>query len=578
MQKPEQVVAFLLDKGNASFVKEASTFDTPWSEIIAALIEAEPLERAGVFEQLCKDGGEPIANVQALVYAVLEQRFAKKREASPLTETPPALLDVKLRLDESVIFNGLRDEEDGDAMVFAELYNGQVAYDHSQPKNGWHLWNGQFWEQDTINAVINLIRTEVAAQYVYVAADLTKADKHDLAKQYNKRAERLHTRRRKEHVLWAAASLPGIALSGDEWDSNPWLLATTNGVIDLQSGSFRPGQPTDWIKTVAPTTWEGLETPAPRWERFLSEIFDGDAEIISFLRRLLGYGITGLSEEHAFPVLWGPQGRNGKTTLLETLSHVLGKDMTMSIPSNEIMHTFNSQANAARPFIAKLRGKRLVWAAETTQDRRLNAETVKALTGGDKITARAVYANPIEFTPTHLLFLLTNYRPKIEAADNAVWDRVHLIPFLLRFVETPKKDNERPRDAQLQHKLRAEASGILAWLVRGCLEWQQAGGLFPPDRVKAATEDYREEEDTVTQFVDDYCVQSPDARIGHRELYREYVKWCKDLRLWASGSRDFGVTMKARFETRRMTQGMCYFGVGLPLNGPSQQMALEEIV
>ena len=187
-----------------------------------------------------------------------------------------------------------------------------------------------------------------------------------------------------------------------------------------------------------------------------------------------------------------------------------------------------------------------------------------------------MYANPVEFTPSHLLLLLTNYRPKIEAADNAIWDRVHLVPFMMRFVERPQKENERPRDGNLLRKLREEAPGILAWLVRGCMEWQHAGGLMPPDAVRAATDEYRDEEDTVTMFVEDYLVQEPQARVGHLELYKAYTKWCKDLRLWASGSRDFGTSMRDRFESKRMNQGIFYFGVGLPVQGPAQQMTFGD--
>ncbi len=572
-----EVVAFLLDRGAAEFVRAPEEFGEPWAALVAALVAVEPLERAAELESVLAtlDEGDEI---QAAIQAALEARMRHRRERQPLESVPAAMGDEKEMLEGPILARALQEEEDGDALVFATLYDGQVAYDHSQPKNGWHLWNGQYWQEDQTNAVINLLRTQVAAQYVYQAAELIKADKAEVAKEYQKRAVRLHTRRRKEHVLWGAASLPQIALTGDEWNSNPWLLGTENGTIDLQTGEFRPGQPTDWIKSVAPTEWQGIGAPAPRWERFLREIFDGDEALVAFFHRLLGYGITGLNIEHAFPVLWGPQGRNGKSTVLETLAYVLGPEMTMSIPATEIMHGYRSGAGGPQPYVAKLRGKRLAWSAETNPDRRLDAETVKLLTGGDRIHARAMYSNPVEFEPSHLLLLLTNYRPKIESADLAIWDRVHLIEFGLRFVEHPQKPNERPRDTRLRDKLRAEASGILAWLVRGCLAWQEAGGLLPPASVNAATDEYREEEDTVSQFVEGYLVVSPDARVGHREVYREYVRWCKDLKLWHSGSRDFSAILSARFgfEYKRTNQGMFYFGLGLPINGPARQMVLEE--
>lgn len=575
MQQPEDVIAFLLDKGSPEFIKDPAGLGEPYATVIRRLAETQPLERAALFEALCAemDGhGEPLRQG---VYAALEARFARKRPAPEVVETPAALTDTKPPAEPEMLSQALRLEEDGDAELLVTLYQGQMAYDHSQPKDGWHLWNGQYWQQDTTNAVINILRTEIASQYAARATTLIKEGQEEAAKPYLKRAERLHTQRRKEHVLWAAASMPGVALSGDEWDADPWLLGTPNGIIELQTGHFRPGRPSDWIRTVTPTPWEGLDAPAPRWEQFIQEIFDGDQALAEFFHRLTGYGITGLTTEHAFPVLWGAQGRNGKSTVLETLSAVLGPDLTMSVPSDELMHTYKQTAGP-QPYIAKLRGKRLVWASETNPDRRLDAETVKLLTGGDKIHAHGKYTNPIEFAPTHLLLLLTNYRPKIEAADNAIWDRVHLIPFNLRFVAEPQKENERPRDQYLARKLLAERSGILAWLVRGCLAWQALGGLYPPKAVQVATSEYRDEEDTVSQFINEYCVLAPDARVGHRELYQEYTKWCKDLRLWASGSRDFGVILRSRFESKRMTVGIIYLGIGMPHHGPVQQLAFAD--
>lgn len=576
MQQAHEIIAFLIDKGDPSFVAEDYTeHEPPWPELIAALMAEEPLGRAELFEAAvdelpaATDGGMGADEVRAAVYGALNRRFQHKREDDGgLTEVVPALEDEKDQLDAGMLYDALQKEEDGDAAVFTELFEGQVAHDHAEGQ--WYLWGGQYWEPDTTNAIINLLRTEVAGQYAQRYADLIKEDKSDTAKPYGKRAERLHTRRRKEHVLWAAASRPGLALSGDEWDSHPWLVGTPNGVIDLETGQFRSGRPRDWIRTVIPTTWQGLETPAPRWEQFLDEIFDHDREIVEFVHRLLGYGLTGLTTEHAFPILWGPQGRNGKSTFLETLAAVLGPDITMSIPSDELMHSYRG-GTGPQPYVVKMRGKRIIWSSETNPDRRLDGETVKKLTGGDRIHAHAKYQNPIEFSPTHLLLLLTNHKPKIEAMDNAIWDRVHLIPFDLRFVDNPQRENERPRDPYLPHKLREEREGILAWLVRGCLAWKDRGRLDPPSQVSMATEEYRGDEDTIGQFIDDYCVHAEDLEVGAMAFYKAYKQWCKDLDLWHSGSREFGARAKKEFEYKRKGSGIFYMGVGLPIQGPAGQ-------
>jgi len=152
---------------------------------------------------------------------------------------------------------------------------------------------------------------------------------------------------------------------------------------------------------------------------------------------------------------------------------------------------------------------------------------------------------------------------------------VHLIPFNLRFVDRPQKENERQRDPYLLNKLKEEREGILAWLVRGCLAWQELGRLDPPPQVQLATEDYRSDEDTIGQFIDEYCVRDPDSIVLHLRFYREYAKWCKDLHLWASGSRDFGRRMKEQFQSKRTKQGITYVGIGLPLRGNPGQMGFD---
>lgn len=578
MQQAADVVAFLIDGGDRGFVPaEYTEQPEPWPLLIEMLVGVDSPTRAETFEAAVEALDGQADEVRNAVYAALNHRLQKKRGEETLTRVAPALADEKGQLKMNALRIAVKTEEDGDAVIFAELYEGQVVYDHQQ--KSWYLWQGHYWEEDSKNSIINLFRREVATQYARAALECIQGQEGGEgaeAKPFLKRAERIHTRRRKEHVLWAAASLPGIALSGEEWDANPWLLGTRNGVIDLRTGQLRPGRPGDWIRTTIPTLWTGIDTPAPRWEQFLMEIFNEDQQLVDFMHRLLGYGVTGLTSEHAFPVLWGPQGRNGKSTLLETLAAVLGPDLTMSIPAEEIMVSWRGGGTGPQPYVAKLRGKRLVWSSETNPDRRLDQETVKKLTGGDRIHAHAKYQNPIEFTPTHLLLLLTNHKPRVESADLAIWDRVHLVPFGMRFVDRPVRENERPRDLRLLEKLRDERSGILAWLVRGCLAWQKRKTLSPPEHVRLATQLYRDEVDTIGQFIEDYCVLAETARVGHREIYKSYVRWCKDLRLWPSGSRDFGTTLKEQFEKKRMSNGMMYFGIGLPLNVPAGQMSLEE--
>jgi putative DNA primase/helicase len=218
---------------------------------------------------------------------------------------------------------------------------------------------------------------------------------------------------------------------------------------------------------------------------------------------------------------------------LARFGHTLGA--LSGAASNDVLISRKARtAGSPEPHLAALRGKRLVWASETAEGERLNAAQIKQLTGGGTITARQLYARvAVEFSPTHLLILMTNYRPHAPADDEAVWSRLSLIPFTRRFVDNPTKPHEFHADKHIGDKLKAESPGILAWLVRGCLEWQRVGGLNPPECVKAATGEYRADEDTVGQFVEERCQVGEKFGVGATELYQSYRRWCQDMGLSA---------------------------------------------
>lgn len=341
-----------------------------------------------------------------------------------------------------------------------------------------------------------------------------------------KRVTQLQTFKRKEVILKLShTGEDSLAIRGDEWDKNAMLLGVPNGVVDLETGTLRPGNPRDYIKTIAPTLFRGLDFPAPMWKQFLSDIFNDDVELIAYVQRLLGYGITGLTNYHITPIFWGPQGRNGKSTIFEILKFILG-DIAYKTRSEMLLESrYSPGRGSADADTLAFRGRRIVWATETGDGRALNTAKIKELCGGDTLNARAPYGKrPVEFSPTHLLILLTNDRPAVHANDNALWERIHLIPFNMRFVDIPCAQNERKADHDLLNKLKTEASGILGWLVSGCIQFM-ATGLNPPDSVRYATAEYRVDEDDIGQFIKEKCVCRDDLSETMGDIYHEYVNW-----------------------------------------------------
>ena len=225
----------------------------------------------------------------------------------------------------------------------------------------------------------------------------------------------------------------------------PWLLPCENTIVDLKTGLGIPGNPGDYLRTAAPTAYKGLMEEAPRWNKFLMEVFNNDVDLAKFVHRLLGSTLVGLNIDHKLPIFWG-EGRNGKSTLMEIIKHVLGP-LAGPIRAEALLEQISKKSGSSPDAnIVGLRGKRLVWASETSEGRSFNSGLVKQLTGGDTLIARGVYEKKnTEFEPTHNLFLLTNHKPKANADDYALWSRFMVIPFKTKFIENPAAPDDRVR-------------------------------------------------------------------------------------------------------------------------------------
>jgi putative DNA primase/helicase len=306
----------------------------------------------------------------------------------------------------------------------------------------------------------------------------------------------------------------------------------------------------------------------------LTEIYNNDREIVDFKQRLLGYGISGLNKEHVLPVLWGA-GRNGKDTLLDAISHVLG-DLALPVSSEVVLSGYRPP-NSATPHLYALRPLRLAWVSESEEGARLNTGQIKFLTGGGLVTARPLYGKPITFKPQYLLFLVTNHRPHASGSDYGLWKRLLLIPFKQAFVDDPdpQRENEHLRDKDLGEKLKAEAPGILAWLVRGFLAWQ-GQGLNPPEAITRATTAYKTEEDVIAQFLEEKCVILPGAKIKASAFYLAYKTWAREYGWRLMKGAAFGRRVNELFERRRRSDGFWYLGIGLTSSDEDQSIAQME--
>ena len=269
------------------------------------------------------------------------------------------------------------------------------------------------------------------------------------------------------------------------------------------------------------------------------------------MRRFAGYALTGSIEEHAVLFIHGPGG-NGKSVFLNTLSGILG-DYAVTAPPNMMMATYGDRHPTE---LAGLRGARLVAASETEHGSRWAEAKLKAISGGDPITARFMRGDFFTFEPTFKLVLVGNHRPSIAHVDEAMQRRLNLVPF-------EKVVPSEQRDHRLPEKLRAEAPGILAWMIAGCLEWQR-GGLRPPPVVVDASQEYFAAEDLIGRFIEECCDTTASAEVSSTSLYRAWQSWCEQQGEAAGSQKSLSSALKMRgFTIKQRSTGRHIAGLGL---------------
>ena len=377
------------------------------------------------------------------------------------------------------------------------------------------VWDDRRWQRDDTGEVMRRARATVNSVLTEAAATSDVAR----AKRLAQAGARYLRRDRLVAMVELFKSEPGVACRPGDFDRDAWAMNVENGTLDLHTCKLRPHDRRDMLTHLSPVEYDDLAT-APRFERFLAEVFAGNTEVVAFVQRLLGSALVGVIQDPVFAVMYGA-GSNGKTTLLELLRDVLG-DYAKTVPPA----TFQTRSGDAIPNdLASLPGVRMVMCSETSEGRRLDMSVVKRTTGGDTIAARFMRGEWFEYRPQFTPFMATNHKPVIDDHGDATWNRIRLIEFPVQFGAI----GHPPKDPALLGALRAERPGVLRWLVTGCLARQVAGGLLAPDDVVAATQAYRDESDVIADFIADECVEDPEAFVPSKDIAAAYGEYAKRM-------------------------------------------------
>lgn len=455
-------------------------------------------------------GWPTVANLLGPADARTLERFARD------VSTTPAPLDAAPATDRPLT-------DLGNAERFVDDHGEDLRFCEGV---GWLRYDGTRWVSDTPDPV------DLAAQTVRRMQAAAQAEGAAMVHRWALGSE---SSGRIRSMIALARDLPGLRVDIDELDADPWVLCCPNGVVDLRTGALSEHERDQWITKCVGVPYDPTAT-APRFSQFLLEVFP-DRDLVPYVLRYLGYCLTGVIREQLLQVWYG-HGANGKSTLIEILRYVLG-DYAQTLVGDLLIERRGSRDSAAAsPDVARLRGCRFAAGVETKEGQRWNESLVKQLTGGDRVAARHLYREPIEFLPTWKLALAVNHKPVVRGTDKGMWRRIHLVPFEATF-EGAKQDTS------LLDTLKAEGPGILTLLVWACRQWQR-DGLQPPGRVIAEVETYRKSQDVVGGFLEECTAQGSDKQVSKAKLYDCYRRWATQSGEYLHGKHTFNNQIRER--------------------------------
>lgn len=435
------------------------------------------------------------------------------------------------------------DTDVGNARRLVDSLAGRARFDHSS--RSWYLFDGQVWRRDADGAIVRAAKA-VGDQLLAAANAINDPDRRKPQIAFASRSQS-HTRIKAMTDL--AQSEAGVPIAATEFDRPAHLLNVANGTVDLRTGLLRPHERDDLLTRQINIAFDP-NALCPTFEKFVSDIFQGDAELIEFVQRVFGYAATGETREQLFMVLHG-DGANGKSTLLKAVSDALGP-YAMHTPTETLL----AHTGGASNDVARLMGARFVTASEADANQRLNESFIKQVTGDEPVTSRYLYGEFFTYTPVFKLVLATNALPQVNGNDPALFRRLRLIPFNRVFTADEQ-------DKQLGSKLAAELPGILAWLVRGAVKWY-AEGLNSPAAVLHAGAEFRADSDTVGTYIEDRCELIAEETVQATRLFQDYRRYTE-----SGGRSPLNQTSFGRALTRRgilpVKRGASSFRAGIKL-------------
>jgi P4 family phage/plasmid primase-like protien len=398
----------------------------------------------------------------------------------------------------------------GNAKRLARMYGHDLRY--SKKLKDWLVWDGKRWGDDELLKVDEMAQATALAIY----GEAKNAPDADQRKALAKHAAASESTTKQRAMLTEARNL--LAARLNQFDAQPHLLNCNNGTLDLNTKQWHEHTREHYLTRLAPVDFIA-DAQCPTIHKIFRRIFNDDEEMMSFIQRVIGSSLIGERKKRQMFILHG-QPDTGKTLILELLRTMLGRmDEGGYAGSVETKTLMLQRFDSSSADIASLRGARFVTASESAKNHRLNEVLIKKLMGGDIEKARRLYENHFEFVPEFKLWLATNFTPEVSAEDDALWNRIALVPFTQVIAKSEQVELDK-----LLKQLGGELPGLLAWAVEGCYDYMRRG-LRVPRTVTVATEQYREEMDIIGEFIQEKCVIGAKHQVLSSILYSIFNGW-----------------------------------------------------
>ena len=469
-----------------------------------------------------------------------EEDFSDLDEEEQHAAFRPDLSHITLTLEEMKPHTNPRYQRDeiGIGNAFADYFKPIARF--NADRGIWYVYDGQVWQPDENALAVAELAKNLADQLYSFALQIMDEDTRN---RYIKRVQKLQLRKHRKTMVEDAKSVYPVRMS--LFDSSKYLFNCENGTLDLNTLSFRAHNPGDFITKISPVTYDP-EATCPRWDQFVDEVMQGRSQVSRYLQKAVGYSLTGDTSLECLFIMYGPTTRNGKTTTIETILRLMG-EYGRSAKPDMLASNFRGPSNGApSEDVARLAGARFVGISEMEQKLTINASLTKQLTGNNRITARFLHENSFEFQLQAKIFIDTNHLPNV--TDQTLFEsgRLLIIPFNRHF-------EEHEQDKSLKTTLSdpAALSGILNWAVEGYRLFK-AEGLEPPEDVKTATAQYRQDSDRISQFIDSWLEEGKDEdyqpyEVSTKAAYRVYAQWCNEMNYRPDNYKNFRAAMEKLF-------------------------------